>query len=45
MLPQFLAWEHGFLRGRTMQERIDVPQYFSSFFQVVKTALSLILAT
>ena len=33
MLPQFLAWEHGFLRGRTMRERIDAIMAIYDYFK------------
>ena len=33
MLPQFLAWEHGFLRGQTIQERIDAIIAIYAYFK------------
>jgi cytochrome P450 len=33
MLPQFLAWEHGFLRGKTMEERIGAIMAIYDYFK------------
>lgn len=33
MLPQFLLWEHGFLRGATIEERIDAIMAIYGYFR------------